>query len=168
MVLWPNYRNKVAAGIGAQNEKVRLPAVWQIFKLLLIHICRTSVTPYFFNVSMGWELDKYNGKSGVHAIRILHLFCSLSKLFYTAILCLGQRPPEPQCAHGCIPHRRREGAILVQESLSYRFRRAGISHILAHKDQRNAFGCPSYQQQQQHLRDLVRPQDYHIISHTWS
>jgi hypothetical protein len=128
-----------------------------MFFELLTCIAQTQTAPYHFHLSQGFELDKANHLKGVDAIRIIHLFCPLSKAFYKAIWQLGPQPTLPPCYHGCSPHRRREGAILTQDNLSYRLTSAGIPHMLGPKDQKNAFGCTNTQTQIRTATELARP-----------
>ena len=44
-------------------------------------LAQTKLAPYHFHLSQGFEADKANGKAGVDAIRLIHLFCPLAKGF---------------------------------------------------------------------------------------
>jgi hypothetical protein len=154
-VMSPNWRNKARSSIG-QPIRIQNHHTQRIILELIVTIIRTDLTPYHFHISQGFELDKQNGKQGVDAIRIIHMFCALCKAFYRAIWELGPKPSLPAAHHGCAPHRRREGAVLVQDCLSFRLAKKGLQHVLGHKDQRNAFGCTKTKAQLDIVKDIAR------------
>eukprot|EP00959_Pyramimonas_sp_CCMP1952_P062767 1312401-Pyramimonas_sp.AAC.1 len=52
---------------------------------------------------------------------------------------------EPLIVHGCIPHRRRETAILGQQPCAWKLRRLNINHATDLKDITDAFASADWQ-----------------------
>eukprot|EP00959_Pyramimonas_sp_CCMP1952_P456311 9472934-Pyramimonas_sp.AAC.1 len=96
----------------------------------------------------GIFLDKSNNKEKMQSVRVIHLLDTLWKYMY-AVMYSGNKQAKqydssfPGWWHGLLRHRRREGAILVQQRVGHALRRLNIPHLNELHDLSNAFMCPS-------------------------
>ena len=97
-----------------------------------------NVVPLDWNTATGTQLGKANGKRGCKGIRIINLLSPEGKAFFSMVWKLS---PERQCefSYGFRAHRRREQAILVQNTVGWKLRKLGWSHYLGLHDVANAF-----------------------------
>ena len=76
-------------------------------------------------------------------MRIMHVCDTVGMARYAARARASERhfQRQPDCAHGALAHRSREGAILAHASSSWRCQDLRVPHILSLSDGANAFGC---------------------------
>ena len=90
-----------------------------------------GAAPYLAQLSRGVTLEKGNRKSGVKALRLIHMFCTWWRALFSAALRrnLRMQPVHWNDAfHGHITGRRREGAMITQRAVTVRLRKDGIQH----------------------------------------
>ena len=121
-----------------------------------------GATPYLAHLSRGVTLDKGNKKSGVTALRLIHMFCTWWKAFFGAALrrSLRDQPVSWNDAfHGYITGRRREGAMITQRVVSWRLRQEGFQHLTDFEDMSNAFACTRANCRAEVLEELINEVD---------
>eukprot|EP00959_Pyramimonas_sp_CCMP1952_P449153 9404797-Pyramimonas_sp.AAC.1 len=87
----------------------------------LATIRRTDLAPLCWSRSLGRGLSKGNAKPGAMGERIIHALPVVSKVFFFAKRLNVRAPPQ---AYGVAKHKRREGAILVTQCLSWGLRQS--------------------------------------------
>eukprot|EP00959_Pyramimonas_sp_CCMP1952_P152933 3199425-Pyramimonas_sp.AAC.1 len=97
---------------------------------------RTNLAPLCWSRSVGHGLCRGNSKPGALGKRVIHSLPAVSKGFFARRL----KIQVPLQADGFARRKRREGAILVTQCLSWRLRRSGVSFANTMKDLSNAFG----------------------------
>ena len=118
-----------------------------------------GATPHLAHLSRGVTLDKGNKKSGVKALRLIHMFCTWWKTFFGAAL---RRSLRDQLVswndsfHGYITGRRREGAMITQRVVSWRLRQASRTDF---EDMSNAFACTRANCRAEVLEELINEAD---------
>ena len=102
-----------------------------------------NVFPIEWNNAQAAQLGKANGKKGCKAIRLINLLDPIGKAFYTLIWRLS---PEAPCdfSYGFQPGKRREQAILIQNTVGWKLRQLKRRHFIAFHDVSNAFPSPTY------------------------
>eukprot|EP00959_Pyramimonas_sp_CCMP1952_P400129 8383492-Pyramimonas_sp.AAC.1 len=92
--------------------------------------------------------------------RVIHALPAVSKFFFLFFKRLNVRFP-PQ-AYGFARHKRREGAILVTQCLSWRLRQSQVSFANAVKDLSSAFGSVSWATFDSTVEDCAKPEDWNL------
>ena len=97
-----------------------------------------QATPVQWNASLGAQLNKRNGKPLWGGIRTVHLLDGIGKAWHWA---MWQKKDGAYQAnsYGFIPHRRREGAVLVVRVACWALWRLGVSAVCVFYDLSNAF-----------------------------
>ena len=83
--------DSVPHGLGFdKGECAKLTAAKDTMLKFLVQVrCKdggNGATPYLAHLSRGVTLDKGNRKSGVKALRLIHMFCTWWKAFFSAAL----------------------------------------------------------------------------------
>ncbi len=92
--------------------------------------------PFVWHQAQAHRVPKHNGKEGIDAEWVVFSICSLGRSFFR-----GEMKTDvdySDWAHGGVPHRRREEAMMVQMIGSDRPRRARVAHANRFHDGRNA------------------------------
>ena len=98
--------------------------------------------PYLARQSRGGTLDKGDGKSGVKALRLIHMFCAWWKIF-SAQLCVATF-----------------GTNLFTLMIRFmRLKKEGIQHMTDFEDMSNAFACTSANCRAEVLENLINETD---------
>ncbi|CAK0909260.1 unnamed protein product, partial [Prorocentrum cordatum] len=117
----------------------------------------TDQVPLSFLRSQMFAHSKDSGVIGIRGQRLLHCFDSCSMSWFGQLARRLRVPPKfPSFAHGGIPGRRREGAILALSSAMWRCRDLKLSRTLSNYDGTNAFASTD----RGHLRALHSAQHY--------
>ena len=104
--------------------------------------CRVLWWPYLAHQSRGVTLDKRDGKSGVKALRLIHMFCTWWK-FFSAQLCVATF-----------------GTNLFTLMIRFmRLKKEGIQHMTDFEDMSNAFACMSVNCRAEVLEKLINETD---------
>ena len=165
MALDPRYyavRDSIPHGVGCDaTECTKLTKARNTLLKVLVQVrCAdggNGATPYLAHLSRGVTLDKGNKKSGVKALRLIHMFCTWWKAFFGAALrrSLRDQPVSWDDAfHGYITGRRRKGAMITQ-----RLRQEGIQHLTDFEDMSNAFACTRANCRAEVLEELINEVD---------
>ena len=170
MALDPRYyavRDLIPHGLGYDvNECAKLTQARNTLLKVLVQVrCAdggNGATPYLAHLSRGVTLDKGNKKSGVKALRLIHMFCTWWKAFFGDALRRSLRDPPfiwNDAFHGYITGRRRECAMITQRAVSWRLRKEGIQHLTDFEDMSNAFACTSVNCRAEVLEELINEAD---------
>ncbi len=83
--------------------------------------------PFHGDRSAGYVLDKHSagskGKEACKGKRIAHVLCPFWKAWRARVLARGQAPELPPSDHGFAGGRRREGAMLITVTTTFKFGR---------------------------------------------
>ena len=112
------------------------------------------------------EQSQGNRKSGVKALRLIHLFCTWWKAFFGAALRRNLRDQPVHwndVFHGNITGRRREGAMITRIAVTVRLRKEGIQHLTDFEDMSEAFACTSANCRAEVLEELISETDRPMI-----
>jgi hypothetical protein len=149
---WTYYPAKV--GIGSKKFTFTPGFVEQWFCCILSTVIASGTLPIQWSWSAAFSVPKKimshdSPLTQTLDSRYVHSFSGLSRAVLSFAWdqhakSVGNEPDYAQ--HGCIKHRRREEAIIVQETLGDRCDNAGMSTSLELFDQRNAF--PSLKRQE--------------------
>lgn len=72
-------------GIGSKEEIPRPTYIWNIIGRLLVSIRRRIWTPRVWTRVQAHAIDKYYGKLGVLALRVIQAFDQMSLVWFSAI-----------------------------------------------------------------------------------
>ena len=92
-----------------------------------------------FHRSRAWCIPKHNMKEGCKAVRLTHGLPVMSKAFYKAVHKSSMHDTPAHSKFGCVPGRRREEAVAIQQTTGARLSMAGISQFDCFHDVANAF-----------------------------
>eukprot|EP00959_Pyramimonas_sp_CCMP1952_P470035 9495985-Pyramimonas_sp.AAC.1 len=111
MLLHPYRRiSKRFRGLGYEAPSVDQKWTRYYLKVFLHRVYRSGQTPVFWHLSQG---------VAINFKRLVHVLCPFGKAFIATGLRPDQRDREPLFAHGCVAGRRRETAMMIQQSLSW-------------------------------------------------
>ena len=145
MLLRPAWRVDYGrAGVGLEKEKLSAPATRQAMKDGYTMINRTGYTPLRWHRSRAGVLRK-SARVGPLGKRVAHVLDTQGKAFFAMKVRKRSLAPMSDNDRGFLKHRRREGALLVQQSSMWRARRLGPSAVLNNADMSNAFGSTDWQ-----------------------
>ena len=140
------WKQKIKAGVGTPTLAQQLPILTNTHDRLRLtqqQIRRQQATPTSWHWSETFAINK--GTAGPAASpkhkRLLHNFCSYAKLFYksmSGVWHAHQPPTYMHQVHGCIPHRRREAPVRIQNIGCWRAKALGLQSVLVLYDQTNA------------------------------
>ena len=167
LIFRPHDNESRTRGIRTTNVPQSFQVVHKRIKQFLGHMRRCEGTPVIWNVSVGWMIPKFNGKIGVKGSRLMHGFDAAGKSFFAGTLKKSFRrtPPcwrVPYNAFGYEAHRSREDSLIVQSSMSWRLKKAGISHNTSSYDGTNAFCCTKHAELKEAQQDLFQEEDHKL------
>ena len=141
LALLPHYRLPVGRlGVGFKQH-VDPTIFLSKFTTCLQMIRRWRWVPLVWHRCCSVALDKPGStKAGAEALRLIHVFDAAAASWMSAMAKNHEFPRIPSWVHGGVPHRSREGALLVQQSASWRLQQLRVSAIMLLFDGRNAFG----------------------------
>ena len=169
--------NVAKLGVGlTRSPTLAAPSTWKAFVLGYQHINRSSLTPLKWHLSWGAALSKGGGKPDLPPAmkkRVVHRFDEQGKAFYTQKMKAAKKILKPfysHHAHGFLPFRRRESAVLVQQASIWKARRCGRSSISMNQDMSNAFGSTKRQVLSEQVPSLFLEADVHFGEqrHNWT
>lgn len=135
------------AGVGSSHHVVYSGIARRLTHMFAVMLS-TGEAPSFFNDGMAWQIAKNNGKPKCAGIRLVHGLPVLTKCFYRYVWQDVVRrdaiEDPPYYAFGGVRGRRREQAIVVQQSMARRSRHLRRSHAVMYHDVANAFPSVSY------------------------
>ena len=154
-------------GIGCpENNPAKFRLCWQLLWRVNVHVRRgengTGLTHTIANLSAAHVLDKHNGKLGLGALRLIHLFCSCWRSVFGALLeevFEETKSDWPDWMHGYLKERRREDCELLQRATGARLRATGVAHINVLEDMSNAFACTASEEWFRVNDEIVREKD---------
>ena len=98
------------------TDEITAPEFGKRFRQLLNTIRTANALPLNANRSMVFASDTGTGKEGVKGARVMHCFDAFSMAWMAAANSRRPQAPRPAWAHGSIPHRGREAALLTVEA----------------------------------------------------
>lgn len=103
------------------------------------HVC-----PLEWNNAEAAQLGKSNGKRGCKAIRLINLLAPEGKAFFSLVWRVS---PERRStlSYGFLKRKRREQAILIQNTIGWKLRKLGMGHYVGLHDVANAFPSMGHQ-----------------------
>ena len=123
------------------RQKVQFDKIYKRLRGIIAQIRWMGATPSDFNRSWGLPIPKGNKKEGARGARLIHRMCAFAKAFYRNLLFKSRRKnyvPHHPGAHGAIPAKRKESAILIQLCTSWRLIKIRVKHATMFFDQTNA------------------------------
>ena len=108
---------------------------------LLACISSNARTPWQFNCSTTWPIEKHNGKVGTDALRLVHGIPILGKCVLSVLYDEAEADIHMPTPHNVyhVRRRRREEAVAIQLMNSNRLTMAGVSHMRNFRDAFNAY-----------------------------
>ena len=166
IALCPGYcsvREKKTTAIGgpglAEVAETSMTCKVELLKILE-HLHAGQFIPLVANKSMAFLQDKNNGKPGLLGQRILHLYCTFWRHWHGAAMHQSVKATQPRWqsySHAYLKGRRREGAMITQNSVQMRLMKANV-HSLGHlRDMTNAFVCTANDDRTEAVKDLTPP-----------
>ncbi len=93
---------------------------------------------------MACPLDKRSGKQGSKGLRLIRLSDPVGMAWFAATMGRGPaKDTDLDFAHGSVPNRSRESALMIQQARTWQTKDFRISTELALCDATNAFCCAS-------------------------
>jgi len=142
------WRREQKLGLGASDDlkKISMPYFNRWLLKLFLQIVRTNTVPMDWHKARGAKIGKGNGLEGIKGERLVVLLCVFGRNFYKMLMNLDTSAQTyPSWVYGCLPHRRREIAMLVQRAVSYRLSLAKWYHLTKFYDATNAFWSIKHQ-----------------------
>ena len=125
---------------------------------VVAHVRAGQFIPLIANKSRAFLQDKANGKPGLLGQRILHLYCTFWRHWHAGALRQSVKETNPQWqdyCHAYLNGRRREGAMIVQNTVQQRLAKANIDSIGHFRDMANAFCCTGNDDRTEAVEDII-------------
>ena len=144
--------------LGACARGSFLQRTWSVFEECSTMIVEPERTPLRWHCSEGVPLRKAP-ISGPRGRRVVHKLDFMGKGFFGKKIRHCSPPPMSPYDYGFLRHRRREGAIAVQNISQWRPNQAGRSSALDNHDMSNAFGSSDWTALSDACCDFFLPAD---------
>ena len=158
-----SYRKRPKSGVGCADEIPSLPLFARCLYRLMVSIRLYGCTPSIWHLSRTQKIDKRNSKSGCAALRLINSLDVFGKLYYKWLWSHVQTNIQRPYASGYIQGKSRLSAIVQQNALADKLRRAGRSFCRSFHDVANAFPSLSQESINQALLQGARRQDLSLL-----
>ena len=162
MLLKPSYYSKPRPspfGLGAKPDPPEVKFITSGLGSLATCWRACGRFPTCAGFSIGWQTPKPDGGT-----RFLHGLCPLFRAVARGVYSSVPHGAPAVFDHGCIPHRRRENAILGVHVLSERLRTARVWHVSVFDDMKNAFGCCDHSRMDRGLMEYLPSVDADLLA----
>ena len=134
-VMHPNWfwKPQRVTGIGIEKRVLQPTLLEERMRGLMTQIRRVNRFPLLAYRSFTVQTDKGNDKKG-YTKRLYHVLDPFGRAWYKGALKAGHEVKPPESAHGFLRGRRREAAVAVQLTTSWRLQQTATGHITNFQD----------------------------------